>query len=163
MKTREAGFTLIELLVVVAIIGVLTAIAVPGLNYALRKANINAVAGEGKALYVAFTTFYLDNNYYPNASSNPAFQLDSFEPLRSTGYYRGNVNPRLVNNRADAFDSPNDMGSNQEFWLQLTPKADPDVQIIIANSDNAPMANGQWLDGVYLFDNGTLTQIGDYR
>lgn len=163
MKNQEHGFTLIELLVVVAIVGVLTAIAVPGLNYALRKANINAVSGEGKALYTAFTMFYMDNNIYPNQSSNPAFQLDSFEPLRSRGYYRGDVTPRLVNDRATAFDSPNDMGSNQEFWLQLTPKADPSVSIIVANSDNAPMAGGQWLDGVYLFQDGTLTPLADYR
>jgi type II secretory pathway pseudopilin PulG len=147
----------------VAIVGILTAIAVPGLNYALRKSNINAVTAEGKTIYLAFTTFYLDNNAYPNASSNPAFQLDTFEPLRSMGYYRGDVTPRLVNNQATAFDSPNDMGSNQEFWLQLTPKADPTVQIIIANSDDVPVGGGKWLDGVFLFKNGTLTPIEAYR
>lgn len=72
------------------------------------------------------------------------------------GFYQGNMLDRLVNNRADAYDSPDDQGPNQEFWVQMSLKLDPKYQVMIGSSDNAPLAPGTWLEGVFVFENGTL-------
>jgi prepilin-type N-terminal cleavage/methylation domain-containing protein len=162
-KETSQGFTLPELLVVIAIIGLLSTVAVVSFQRALKKARINAVAAESKTVYEAFTVFAIDHNNYPNATVNPSFQLDTFEPLRSMGYYNGNITASLVNNRADAYDSPDDNGSNNEFWLLMTVEADPSVQFLVCNSDDTPLAENVWLDGVYMYRNARLTKIEDYE
>ncbi len=151
-----SGFTLIELLVAVVIIAILASVALAWYQKATVKAKIAAVTTEGKALHTAFNTFYADNHQYPNATSNPNFQLDSFDPLRSQGYYNGKVVELLNGASADAYDSPDDEGPNQEFWVQFTLEVDPTVQFVIASSDNAPLAGGAWLEGVFMFKNGEL-------
>lgn len=153
---QRQGFTLIELLIVVVVLSLLASIALTRLHKAVVKARIAAVISEGKALHAAFNTFYVDYNQYPNATSSPSFQLDTFDPLRSRGYYAGAVTDLLQGSAADAYDSPDDEGPNQEFWLQLTVEADPSVQIVVASSDNAPLAGGRWLEGVFMFKDGEL-------
>ena len=159
----ERGFTLVELMAVVAVIGILSSIAVAAVQRALLKSRVAAVAAEAKVLYGAFTRFAIDNNNYPYASTSPSFQLDTFEPLRGLGYYNGKITARLLHGRADAYDSPDDNGLNNEFWLLMTLKADPSVRILVCNSDNTPLAGGTWLDGIYLFKDGVLTPIEDYE
>ena len=45
---------------------------------------------------------------------------------------------------------------NQEFWVQLTVRIDPTYRVVIASSDNAPLGDGDWLEGVYTFKDGEL-------
>ena len=144
------GFTLIELVIVIAIIGILAAVAVPAMLSFSKKAHYAVALSEAKTVYYAFIDFYTDNDMFPNATSSPSFQLDTFSPLD----YQGNIFSKLVNNRADAYDSPDDQGSNQEFWLRMTLAADPTVQILIAYSDNADLSPGEWLEGVFVYRNG---------
>jgi prepilin-type N-terminal cleavage/methylation domain-containing protein len=153
---RAAGFTLIELLVTVVVIGILAAVAISGYRKVIVKAQISAVASEGKQLYNAFHTFYAEEGMFPNATSNPNFQLDSFDPLRSQGYYDGAMVDLLKGARADAYDSPDDQGANQEFWVELTLDIDPSIRFLISSSDNAPLAGGAWFEGVFMFKSGQL-------
>lgn len=155
-RPARGGFTLAELMIVTVIVGLLTSIATPKFNDIRLRAHVKSIVADGRILYTGFQEFYSDDYAYPNATSNPFFNLVTFEPLRSMGYYQGNMLARLDNNQADAFDSPDDQGPNQEFWLQVSVRMDPSYQVVIASSDNAPLASGQWLEGVYTFKDGVM-------
>jgi len=146
----DKGFTLIELIIVVALIGILSSIAVPSMLSYSKKAHYAVALSECKKVFKDFINFYLENDMFPNASNSPAFQLNTFSPLT----YQGNIFSKIVNNQADAYDSPDDKGTNQEFWLRMTLAKDPSVQFLIAYSDNADLAPGEWLEGVFVFRNG---------
>jgi len=149
-KVRNKGFTLIELLIAIAIIGILTTIAVPYMLSYSKRAHYATALTECKTVYNAFLDYYLQNSMFPYASTSPSFQLDTFSPLD----YKGNIFSKLVGNKADAYDSPDDQGVNQEFWVRMTLAADTSVQFLISYSDNADLAPGQWLEGVSVFRDG---------
>jgi len=148
------GFTLIELLVVTVIIAILASLAQNRYAHLREKAEVVAVASECKALYMAFQIYATEHGTYPNATSSPTFQLDTFEPLE----YGGNLQSHLVGDKADQYDSPDDQGSNKEFWLVMTLARYPSIRFVVASSDNAPVASGQWLEGVYEVKGGQVTK-----
>ena len=155
------GFSLLELLVVVAIIGVLMAIAIPLMQSAMLRAHVGAMASNSRVIFNAFQRYRIDFNMYPNSVNPPAFELDTFEPLVSLDYYDGHVLSKLEAGQADGFDSPDDEGINQEFWLEMTLAYDPSVRFLVVDSDNAPLAGGAHLAGVYLYKNGVLHSLND--
>ena len=64
MNKNNFGFTLIELLVVVAIIGVLSAIAIPMFNRYKENAQKTKVMAMTTNLYKAQEAYYVDNESY---------------------------------------------------------------------------------------------------
>lgn len=66
-RRKHAGFTLIELLVVVAIIAILSAIAVPNLLFAQIRSKVAAAKADQSTLAVGLEAYHTDNNCYPLA------------------------------------------------------------------------------------------------
>ncbi len=155
----QRGFSLLELLMVTGIIGVLSAIAIPLLTQAVVTAETKALMSEGRTIHTAFKNYFMDKGQYPNSSGTPAFDLTTFEPLRSAGYYRGELGSRILGEQADAYGSPDDQGTNQEFWLEMTLRIDPTVRFLITDSDDAPLGGGETFDGIFAFENGVLKDM----
>ena len=63
---KEDGFTLVELMVVVAIIGLLSAVAVPNFKKYQAKAKISEAKLQLSAAYTAQAAFFSDFNIYHN-------------------------------------------------------------------------------------------------
>lgn len=158
--SKQDGYTLLELLVMVAIIATLSAIAIPMMRDALTRAHVRAGASDARVIYTAFKRYHINHSGYPYATTSPAFELDSFEPLVSGGYYDGRVLSRLSNQTVDGYDSPDDdYGPNQEFWLEMTLDYDSSIRFLVSDSDDAPLSGGTWLDGIFLFRDGVLTEL----
>jgi len=69
------GFTLIELLIVVAIIAILSAIAVPNMLEAQTRAKVSRVKADLRALVQATESYRVDNVHYPTPSDNDGFAI----------------------------------------------------------------------------------------
>jgi len=143
---RRARFVLIAIGIVCAAIS-LSGRAIRAAN---RKAEIHRVAQEAHLLYDGFRHFAERAGAYPNSFEAPAFELQSANPLRRRGYYQGKIATLIQNGRFDGYDAPDDRGVNKEFWLEMTVASDPSLRIVVAQSDDAPLSGGEWLDGVYL-------------
>ena len=42
----------------------------------------------------------------------------------------------------------------------MTLDQDHDIRFLVADSDDAPLSGGEYMDGIYLFHNGVLTPFG---
>lgn len=70
----QRGFTLIELLVVVAIIGIITAIAIPSLQTAIDKAKQRGSMADMRMLGQAVNFYQIDESIFP-VNATPAATL----------------------------------------------------------------------------------------
>ncbi len=159
MMRKDRGFTLVEVMVVMLILFIIAGMMIPLMRSAILRAHVGAMAADAKSIHLAFKRFYIDNDMYPNADDDPSFQLDTFEPLVGEGYYDGRVAGKLEGDQADGYDSPDDQGLNQEFWLELTLKYNPNIRFLIADSNNAPLGEGDFYDGIYMYKGGVLAPL----
>jgi type II secretion system protein G len=90
------GFTLIEMLIVVAIIGIITAIAVANLVSAVQRARQKRTMGDMRTLALAIESYSTDFNRYPAASgfalpsglSLPGATLETIAPQLTPTYIK---------------------------------------------------------------------------
>ena len=82
-KYPGGAFTLIELLIVVAIISILSSIAVPNFLEAQTRAKVSRVKADMASMSTALEIYALDRNTYPYRR-NPNWQSGFYAPLLAT-------------------------------------------------------------------------------
>lgn len=105
---RDDGFTLVELMVVVAIIGVLSAVAIPNFKKYQAKAKVSEAKLQLSSIYTAQTSFYADFNIYHNCLKYMGY--DPSPEVASRYYSTGITSPAAVS--AGAFASAVNSGLN---------------------------------------------------
>lgn len=158
-KKRRWPRALLDLVVFAALLFMLHQLLGPALRGAAIRADVRIVSAGARELYQALEKYYEINRAYPNAYLRPSFELDSLEPLRRRGYYRGLVTVKLLEDRIDAYDSPDDRGINQEFWLEMTLESDPGIRFLVARSNDAPLGGGEWREGAFIYRDGILESL----
>ncbi len=79
-QRSRAGFTLVELLVVVAVIGIISAIAMPNLLNALDKSKQKKTMSDVRTIGVAVESYATDMSAYPLNAANWAALKLSIDP-----------------------------------------------------------------------------------
>ena len=153
------GFTLIELLVVVAIVGMLSAIAVPMYSKVLQKGRTTALAGDLKYLYDAMMRYHADNGKFPGDAE---FDLASLDPLASDGYYNQAhaLTGKLSGDQITLYLAPDVDGTDDQFIVITRHALDPSI-IVVAVHTNIVGAAGGWIDGVYIITESELAEADE--
>lgn len=86
---RQDGFTLVELMVVVAIIGLLSAVAIPNFKKYQAKAKMSEAKLQLSAAYTAESSFFSDFNIYHSCLAYMGFNPS---PEKASRYYTVGIN-----------------------------------------------------------------------
>ena len=71
LKYKNQGFTLMELMLVVAIVGILSAVAIPAYNGYMENGRIAECSNEVTAIKLAQKQYFLENNrYFPGTGTD---------------------------------------------------------------------------------------------
>jgi len=149
----------LNLLLTTALIAVVCLSLVEATRSANLEADLRIARTEAEALQQALQAYHERHGSYPNSHASPRIDEGTLDPLRRRGYYTGHINSVLLNGRVDAYQSPDDQGLNQEFWVEMTLKRDPSIRLLVARSDDAPLSGGVWLDGVFIYRDGRLEPV----
>lgn len=106
---RQDGFTLVELMVVVAIIGLLSAVAIPNFKKYQAKSKVSEAKLQLSALYTAQTAFFSDFNMYGSC-----LRYMGFDPFAETAsrYYGIGFSAGIAAATAGAYTSAQNSGLN---------------------------------------------------
>lgn len=92
MQNTNRGFTLIELMIVVAILAIISAIAIPAYTGYVKTAKMTEAHNNLAALRLAQEEFFLENNRYFLGANAGAIATDSDNLWAATKGSDGNIN-----------------------------------------------------------------------
>lgn len=118
----QAGFTLVELMVVVAIIGLLSAVAIPNFKKYQAKSKTSEAKLQLAALYTAETSYFSDFDTYHICLAymgyNPSNEVNS--RYYTTGFNNTAVaaaHTIATTNGSDATNCANAVGANTSYFV----------------------------------------------
>lgn len=117
MGCRNKGFTLVELMVSIAIVGILTAMAVPAYHTWQQRAYGSEAAIMLKQLTEAEITYYLDNNKYFSEDTPLSVRHDSQEPANASDQIFNNLHLRIPQGHFIDYDL---YAEEDTFYLIIT-------------------------------------------
>jgi hypothetical protein len=150
---------LTDALLALALVYMIYLLGAAAVSAANSRTELRVLVHEARDLYQAFERYNARNHGYPATHSGARFDVATLDPLRKRGYYGGSLTSHLLDGEVDAYDSPDDRGPNREFWLEMTLGSDPEVRILVAHSDDAPLGGGSWREGVFVYRDGELEQF----
>ena len=97
LKNQE-GFTLVELMVVVAIIGILSAVAIPNFKRYQAKTKTSEAKLQLAAIYSALTTLQSDYDSFATCLSDAGYSFPAADNYYAVGFATAQTNPnKMVN------------------------------------------------------------------
>lgn len=155
-RARRVARAVVDGFLAAALCYMVYLIALAAVDAAGVRTELRVLTNEASALYEAFGRYNERNHGYPPTYTGSRFDLETLDPLRKRGYYRGSLTSHVLNHRVDAYDSPDDLGPNREFWIEMSLRSDPSVRVLVARSDDAPLGGGTWREGVFILRDGVL-------
>ncbi len=156
-KAREdRGITLLEVMIVMAILFLLTAIAIPLYANALRQVREKALVSDCRLLLDALTRYYVDNGAYPSESD---LDTRTLSPL-STEEYLSVATPfthKLEGNRLNFYLAPDVDGADQQFIVVTRHIDDPTIIVAVVSTDIID-EDGDWIEGVFVITEEDLEE-----
>lgn len=120
------GFTLIELMVTIAIVAILSAIALPSYQNYIKRTNIKAAQTDLVALSLVFENYYQRNLSYPNQDYTNTTELMAL-----------NAFPQWSASKTEIFDfSSNQVDHGKGYVLIATAKSSSNLNGCILKITN---------------------------
>ena len=91
---KTKGFTLVELMIVVAIIGIMSAVAVPKFSYMIERSREGATKANIGAIMSAIRIYYSDSTgKWPEDITDTSFQkyIEKIPPVKVTHFFGGHT------------------------------------------------------------------------
>jgi prepilin-type N-terminal cleavage/methylation domain-containing protein len=154
------GFTIVEVLIVVAILGMLSAIAIPVYSRAIQKSRRAALAADMAVLHKAFLRYYADHGAFPaDGGGDGAFDVTTLSPLTDgNSYFRADsLQGKLFQNRVLAYWAPDIDGTDSDFILVARAKEEPNLFVYAISYDWPGSTLGY--EGVYFWVDGQFVQV----
>jgi prepilin-type N-terminal cleavage/methylation domain-containing protein len=159
LSHRSTGFTLIELMIVVAIISLVSAMAIPVYEDAIRNSHRSALQADCYQLYHSFMTYQFDHDKFPSESE---FDVKTLAPLSTEGYFNASATftGKLRNRQLLVYLAPDVDGEDTQFVTVAQADIDPTVIFAVVYTNVVAETDG-WVDGVYLITPQDLEDAGD--
>lgn len=133
---RQDGFTLVELMVVVAIIGLLSAVAIPNFQKYQARSKTAEAKLQLSAIYTAEASFFADYNIYANCLNYMGYNPSEEAPSRY--YTTGFAVTAAIN--TTAYDSASNAGISVTECPRTLGSADGSSHFLAGKSLGASLA-----------------------